>query len=274
MMASSALQVSSGPKLSITELTDERLSFTLYACDLSVANALRRIMLAEVPTIAIDLVEFESNTSVLADEFLAHRLGLVPLQSMRARDLKYSRDCTCAQYCSQCSVELSLAVRCTEEGTLDVTSKELASAHEQVRPVHDGTSPENPGILLAKLRRGQEIRVRCIAKKGVGKEHSKWSPVSAVAFEYDPDNLLRHTNYWVEEDVNQEWPHSTYSPQGVYPDEHNNIPYDPTAEPDKFYFRVEAVGSLRPEEILLQAIAILQGKLGAIQLALEQEARY
>lgn len=57
----------------------------------SVANALRRIMLAEVPTIAIDLVEVERNTSVLADEFLAHRLGLVPLLSHRARDFKYSR---------------------------------------------------------------------------------------------------------------------------------------------------------------------------------------
>ena len=163
-------------------------------------------------------------------------------------------------------------VRCTEDVTRDVTSRELISNHAEVRPVHDAGSLV-PGVLLAKLRRGQEIKVRCIAKKGVGKEHAKWSPVANVAFEYDPDNLLRHTNFWVEEDVNKEWPHSIYSQTGVYPDENNQLPYDPTAEPDKFYFDVEAIGSLRPEEILLQAINVLQSKLGAVQLSLEQETR-
>lgn len=48
-------------------------------------------MLAEVPTIAIDLVEFENNTTVLADEFIAHRLGLIPIASHRAKEFKYSR---------------------------------------------------------------------------------------------------------------------------------------------------------------------------------------
>lgn len=91
MMSASALQVAGGPKINVTELNEERIKFVLYDCDLSVANALRRIMLAEVPTIAIDLVEFESNTSVLFDEFLAHRLGLIPLVSSRAREFKYSR---------------------------------------------------------------------------------------------------------------------------------------------------------------------------------------
>ena len=111
------------------------------------------------------------------------------------------------------------------------------------------------------------------AKKGVAKEHAKWAPVANVAFEYDPDNVLRHTTFWVEEDVNKEWPPSTHS-ESPYPDERNQpgaIPLDPKAEPERFFFLVEAVGPLRPEEILLQAITVLQAKLGAIQLALEQQ---
>lgn len=63
-------------------------------------NAIRRAAISDIPTLgksirrlteAIDLVEIETNTSVLVDEFLAHRLGLVPVDSQEAGRLKYTR---------------------------------------------------------------------------------------------------------------------------------------------------------------------------------------
>lgn len=54
--------------------------FDLIHTDAAIANTLRRIMIAEVPTLAIESVYVSNNTSIIQDEVLAHRLGLVPLR--------------------------------------------------------------------------------------------------------------------------------------------------------------------------------------------------
>lgn len=58
-------------------------SFSLVGVDASVANAFRRILLAEIPTLAIEEVFIFNNTSIIQDEVLAHRLGLIPLKADR-----------------------------------------------------------------------------------------------------------------------------------------------------------------------------------------------
>ena len=184
------------------------VDFELSNVELAFANSLRRVILAEIPIIAIDLVQVEANTSVLADEFLSHRLGLIPLNSKNIDDVAYTRECDCDDYCEQCSVILTLQARCTSDEIMKVYARDLvvdpARANQFVgNPVI--TDSEGLGSVICKLRKGQELRLRCIAKKGIAKEHAKWAPTSAVGFEYDPYNKLRHTELWFEQDAVKEW---------------------------------------------------------------------
>lgn len=165
-------------------------------------------MLAEIPTLAIDIVEVLDNTTVLADEFIAHRLGLIPLSSRGVEDLNYTRDCDCDGYCENCSVTLELKASCTSNEIMRVYARDLVVTSG--RPNDDVGNPvildpEAKGSVIVKLRRGQNIHMRCIAKKGIAKEHAKWAPSAAIGFEYDPGNKLRHLDYWYEEDAKKEW---------------------------------------------------------------------
>ncbi|KAJ3072300.1 45 kDa subunit of RNA polymerase II [Podochytrium sp. JEL0797] len=255
----SSMGDSRGPQVDIRSMdaTARSLTFVLSNCDLAVANSLRRIMIAEVPTMAIDLVNIENNSSVLVDEMLSHRLGLLPLMSNDIQGLLYTRDCNCTEYCENCSVILNLNVRCESEENRDVTARDLVSSNPRVTPYF--SSDEDTGVVIVRLRKGQEVRMQCVAKKGTAKEHAKWSPVAAIAFEYDPHNKLRHTTYWVELDAKKEWP---VGPNGAEEEEAGaDDAFDYNAKPDRFYFTVESTGVMEAKEIVEKGLNLIQTKV-------------
>ena len=97
------------------------------------ANALRRILIAEIPTIAIEKVEMWQNTSVIPDENLAHRLGLVPLAvDPRLFEMKDPNK----HYDDKNSLRFKLHVECTKKNHLEKVPMMLSDVNEEDKYFH------------------------------------------------------------------------------------------------------------------------------------------
>ena len=152
--------------LDVITKDSEKIALKLKGVPLQYANALRRVCLNGVPVFAIDTVDIIENTSVLPDEGLAHRLGLIPLKT----DLsKYNE-----------SDKILLVLDSGESGeTRAVLSGELSSEDESVKPVSEK-------VPIVQLAPGQKIKVECYARLGRGTEHAKWNG-SNIAMLTDTD---------------------------------------------------------------------------------------
>lgn len=198
------------PKLQIIDLAPHEMRFILSETDVSMANTLRRIMIAEVPTLAIDLVEFHDNSTVLNDEYIAHRLGLIPIRYQAQNSLKGGdcngaflshRECVCYERCPRCSVEFELEMDYDKENAkrpegerdmpITVTSRDLLSNNPQVMPAHflneeEADESHDEGISIVKMGPGQKLKLKAVARMGISKEHAKWCPVAVATYRFWP----------------------------------------------------------------------------------------
>ncbi|KAJ2827609.1 DNA-directed RNA polymerase core subunit rpc40, partial [Coemansia erecta] len=187
--------------IKIVRLTPTDIEFDLIGVDASIANALRRILIAEVPTVAIEKVFMINNTGVVQDEVLAHRLGLIPIKADPNRFLWKRPDDLPTD---QNTIVLKLDVACelnraAAPGETDPKKKYINSAiysnqiewdpkgdqgqrfaDSPIVPIHDD-------ILITKLRPGQVISCELHCEKGVGKDHAKFSPVATASYRLLPE---------------------------------------------------------------------------------------
>jgi len=155
-------------RIEVIKKDNKKISVKLKGVPLHYANALRRVCLNGVPIFAIDTVDIIENSSVLPDEGLAHRLGLIPIKTDLSRFNEPSKcDCQSESGCSNCRVMLVL-----DSGDSDVTrtvlSNELTSEDDSIKPISDKIS-------IVQLTQGQRIKVECYARLGRGTEHAKWN---------------------------------------------------------------------------------------------------
>ena len=153
----------------LLELQKGNLTVRITGFDLSYINAIRRYIMSEVPTLAIDDVVVVENTSLIYDEVIAHRLGLVPLKTPK-------------KYLDQGDAQLMLVLDAkADNGTRTVYSGELVSVEDK------DVYPISSEIPLLKLARGQSVKIEAYARLGSGKTHSKFSPVSKAVVKPSPE---------------------------------------------------------------------------------------
>lgn len=172
------------------------------------ANAIRRILIAEVPSLSVEQLEIFKNTTVLPDEVISHRLAMLPVYSENASALCPVDECLCKGLCNKCSIEFSLNVKASNRK--EVTTENIKS-NEDIFHVKS---------LINILESKQSLNLRGFVIKGTGKTHSKFTNV-VVSYEYDVNNKNRDTEFWEEHDtsVNQEWFVEQSSPDLINTDE-------------------------------------------------------
>ncbi|XP_069578683.1 DNA-directed RNA polymerases I and III subunit RPAC1 isoform X1 [Brachyistius frenatus] len=196
-------------RIDVVHVDESSMEFDMVGIDAAIANAFRRILLAEVPTMAIEKVFVYNNTSIVQDEVLAHRLGLIPIRAdPRLFEYRNSGEESVQEEGSEIdTIQLQLKIKCSRNPRASKDSsdpRELYLNHmvysKDIQWVPIGNQadvfadsvigPVNDDILIAQLRPGQELDVVMNCVKGIGKDHAKFSPVATASYRLLPEITL------------------------------------------------------------------------------------
>eukprot|EP00298_Acanthocystis_sp_HF-20_P012459 c19898_g1_i1.p1 GENE.c19898_g1_i1~~c19898_g1_i1.p1 ORF type:complete len:313 (-),score=125.83 c19898_g1_i1:38-952(-) len=287
--------------IEILKQTVDTVVFMISNADTSFVNALRRVIISETPTLAIDLVEIEINQSVLHDEFIAHRLGLIPLISTKVNEFLLPSQCDCDVACEKCAVIFDLDKKCEEDDEI-VTQFDLHSHSQDVRCVQPQKIDQNrepDGIHIVRLRKNQQIKLQARAKKGVGKEHAKWNPTACCTFQFDPFiEINKQEMNKLKSDAKREWALSCPTKVFGYDERTDTVNIEDMSRcmfcdecvrkaeelrvpklvhigeyKGRYRFTLETTGSLPPAQVIRSACDVLLGKLKAITDALADDGQ-
>jgi len=283
--------------IKVKKMDKDEIVFDLIGAEPPLANALRRIMIAEIPTIAIEKVTMWQNTSIIPDENLAHRMGLIPIKA----DARLFENHTAGEeYTETDSLNFRLHKICTKKdpsapmilnnthdeeklynnsnvfsGDLEWVPKgDQAKRLGNIRPLHDD-------ILIAKLRPGQEIEMELICEKGIGKTHSKWSPVCTAFYRLLPDIRVEGITGDDAQDLKKICPMGVFDIEDIggsatavvkdaracttcreclrHPQFEGKV--NVGKRKDIFEFHVESLGIFTPAEIVTQSLDTLKQKV-------------
>ncbi|ANQ07306.1 Dna-directed rna polymerase II [Plasmodium coatneyi] len=289
-------------EVEITKLTKDEMTFILHNSNTGMANALRRIMLSEIPTLAIDVVNVYENTSPFHDEFLAHRLGLIPIDSRNVKNFEFREKCKCKETCSKCTIQYLIQVKCNNVSKIDVTHYDIESVeHEPNVPMpvpfedRNNKMAESNAIPIVTLSKNQTLHMKLIATKGIGKMHAKWIPAN-VSYRIDHKVSIKHHlinslsaehKLLLANSLNKD----CYVLKNAEAHDRdvslrlnenmsvvmaescievlNELGYKDVVkviyDETKFHFKVESVGSMPPEQVVEMAIEILENKLKTLE---------
>ena len=258
-------------EIQILDKTDDFMRFIVRGVNAPFVNALRRIILTEVPSMAIDEIVILENSSVLNDEILAHRMGFIPLKT----DLdSYSlpEECKCESEfgCNLCRANLTLEVE-ADDKTITVYSGDLKPENPSIVPVSDK-------IPIAKLAPEQKMKFEAYARLGKGKKHAKWQPVSMSTYMYLPDITVDVKKCDACGKCVKVCPEECLVISDGAVKVQNEVectlcmdcvdacPKDPSAvavswDKSAFIFKIESTGALPVERIVIESIKILDSKV-------------
>ena len=150
---------------------DEEMSFMAEECGVAYLNTLRRAIMDFVPTLAIEDVAVKLNSSVLYDEIIAHRLGLVPITT-EPGSYSFRVD-------GESGLGSELHMTLSAKGPGIVVAEEIKSKDSKAKPAQ-------AKMPITKLLKGQELDLEMTAVLGRGIEHAKWSP-GMLYYQYVPE---------------------------------------------------------------------------------------